>query len=213
VSAVLLAGVLLGVYDRLRAPSGRHVSGSGNSFRRMTDGPSRDLRSSTLDSFDGVWSNLSERLAGITRDEYLWEPAVGCWSVRAGPDGVVRVDGDRQAAPDPAPVTTIGWRLWHIGVDALDSYSDGLLGTTGAMASGTGWYLDPEPAIADMNAAYACFRNGVAARTEDEWWHPIGETFGGFGAHPLFALVLHALHEVTHHAAEVALLRDLYRVG
>lgn len=177
----------------------------------MTDSPPNDLRATTLDSFDGVWSNLTERLVGITRDEYLWEPAGGCWSVHAGADGVVRVDGDRQAEPDPAPVTTIAWRLWHIGVDALDSYSGRLLDATGAAASGTGWYLEPERAIADMNAAYSCFRDGVAARTEDEWWRPIGEAFGEFGEHPLYALVLHALHEVTHHAAEVALLRDLYR--
>lgn len=179
----------------------------------MTDRPPMDLRASTLDSFDGVWSSMTERLAGIGRDEYLWEPAPGCWSVRLAADGVARVDGDRQAAdPDPAPLTTIGWRLWHIGVDALDGYSVGLFGAGGATASGTEWYLDPEPAITDLNAAYACFRDGVAARSEDEWWHPIGETFGGFGEYPLFALVLHALHEVTHHAAEVALLRDLYRV-
>ena len=104
----------------------------------MTDRPRMDLRASTLESFDGVWSSMTARLAGMGRDEYLWEPAPGCWSVRTAADGVVRVDGDRQQAdPDPAPLTTIGWRLWHIGVDALDGYSAGLFGAGGATASGT----------------------------------------------------------------------------
>lgn len=178
----------------------------------MSDRPVPDLRTATLGSFDSVWSGLIDRLGGITAGEYLWRPAPGGWSVVAGADGEVHVEGDRQADPDPAPVTTIAWRLWHIAVDALDNYASGLLGTTGARAAGTEWYLDPEPAIADANAAYACFRDGVAGRTEDEWWAPIGDAFGEFGASPVFELVLHALREVTHHAAEIALLRDLYRV-
>lgn len=188
------------------------MSGSGVGSAFMADRPTLDLRIATIDSFDGVWSSLTERLAGITRDEYLWEPAAGCWSVRTGDDGIARVDGDRQSDPDPAPLTTIAWRMWHIGVDALDSYSVRLLGTTGADAAGADWYLDPEPALADMNAAYTCFRDGVAARTADEWWHELGEQWGPFSRHSLFDLVLHAMREVTHHGAEVALLRDLYRV-
>ena len=178
----------------------------------MSDRPTRDLRVATLDACDDVWSALTARLAGITADEYLWEPAAGCWSVRRGADGVARVDGDGPSDPDPAPLTTIAWRLWHIAVDALDSYSERLVGATGARVSGTVWYVDPAPAIADANAAWACFRDGVAALDEAQWWSELGDAWGPFGRHSTFDLVLHALHEVTHHGAEVALLRDLYRV-
>ena len=38
----------------------------------------------------------------------------------------------------------------------------------------------------------------------------LGPRWGPFAEHSLVDLVLHALHEVTHHAAEIALLRDLY---
>ena len=66
------------------------------------------------------------------------------------------------------------------------------------------------PAIADAERAWACFRAGAAAASIDEWWQVLGPHWGPFAEHSLVDLVLHALHEVTHHAAEIALLRDLY---
>jgi DinB superfamily len=192
----------------------------------MSARPTTDLRIALLDTFDDVWGALGTRLVGIDSEEYLWEPVAGCWSVRATSDGTAHVDGNRQDEPDPAPVTTIAWRLWHITVDCLDSYSSRLSGATGASVSGTAWHLDPAAAIADANAAWVCFRDRVAERTVEErtveertveertveeWWRELGDQWGPFAHHSLVDLVLHALHEVTHHGAEIALLRDLYR--
>jgi len=53
------------------------------------------------------------RTEGLTDAEYLWEPALGCWSVRLGEDGRWRQDlADRE--PNLPPFTTIAWRLAHI---------------------------------------------------------------------------------------------------
>lgn len=177
----------------------------------MSPRPTTDVRIALLDTFDDVWAAFTDRLTGIGPDEYLWEPVAGCWSVRRGDDGIARVDGDRRADPDPAPVSTIAWRTWHVAVDCLDSYSSRILGATGATVSGEEWHLDPQAAIDDAERAWRCFRNGVAARSVDEWWVELGDAWGPFARHSLLDLVLHALHEVTHHAAEVALLRDLHR--
>src|SRR5919198_3184086 len=66
------------------------------------------------------WTNqLRERLNGLTDDEYFWEPAPGCWSVRPRGTGAAPVQAGSGAMtidfaipePDPAPFTTIGWRL------------------------------------------------------------------------------------------------------
>lgn len=52
------------------------------------------------------------RLDGLSHEEYLWEPAPGAWPVRR--------TGERNEldwaspTPDPAPVTTIAWRLGHV---------------------------------------------------------------------------------------------------
>lgn len=173
--------------------------------------PSRDIRTPILDSCDEVWAAFRARLVGMSDDEYLWEPVSGCWSVRAGVDGA-RIDGDPGDDPDPAPVTTIAWRLWHIAVDCLDGYSTREFGRAGSSVVAGAWHLRPEPALADLDAAWATFRSHAEERSEEAWSVALGDTWGPY-AHLSFAhLVLHALHEVTHHGAEVALLRDLYRV-
>jgi hypothetical protein len=56
---------------------------------------------------------LRGRLAGLTDEEYLWEPVSGGWTLRVLPDG--RLDADyAYPDPDPPPFTTIGWRINHI---------------------------------------------------------------------------------------------------
>lgn len=176
----------------------------------MADRPTTDLRIATLDTFDDVWNQMIARLAGITAEEYGWEPAPDSWTVHAADDGTARVDGFGAPDLDLAPITTIAWRLHHIAVDCLDSYSGRAFDATGAHAHDDEWYLEPAPAIADAELAWACFRSGAAARSIDEWWQVLGPHWGPFAEHSLFDLVLHALHEVTHHGAEIALLRDLY---
>ena len=55
------------------------------------------------------WENqLRPRLAGLTDEEYFWEPVPGMWSVRSG-----RIDF-AYPEPIPAPVTTIAWRIGHL---------------------------------------------------------------------------------------------------
>src|SRR6476646_7774709 len=62
--------------------------------------------------FDYYAARASDRLVGLTDEEYLWEPAPNSWSIRARGDKYV-IDWARPE-PDPAPFTTIGWRLVHV---------------------------------------------------------------------------------------------------
>src|SRR5437870_276500 len=91
-----------------------------------------------LDQFDFARERLADRMAGpdgdsgngvsieiagMTDDEYLWEPVPNCWSIRpraAGPGlgAIVLVgagkwgrDSARPSHPSPPPFTTIAWRL------------------------------------------------------------------------------------------------------
>ena len=65
---------------------------------------------------------LRPRLDGLTDEEYFWEPVAGCWSVRrrgvsTAPIAVGAGEFTFEfayPAPDPAPVTTIAWRLAHM---------------------------------------------------------------------------------------------------
>ncbi len=90
-----------------------------------------------------------------------WEPvARSCWSVRETRATGVRADW-ADPDPDPAPVTTIAWRLWHVAVDCLDSYSARVFGRTGTDFVDQAFTLDVEEALAATEAAGAAFRAGL----------------------------------------------------
>ena len=40
-----------------------------------------------LAQFDFARERLAERLAGLTDEEYRWEPVPGCWSIRRRLEG------------------------------------------------------------------------------------------------------------------------------
>lgn len=155
-----------------------------------------------------VHQRLRDRLQGLSEHEYLWEPAPGCWSVRKDEDGVERVErapGD----PDPAPLTTIAWRLWHIA-DALRSYTDRAFEDKDG--GGREWTTSPIAATALVDSEWDRFLGHVRKLDQEGLDRPLGPSFGPFAEDSVHALVLHAADEVIHHGAEVALLRDLYRV-
>ena len=84
-----------------------------------------DVAPVVLERLDRAWGRFRDRMTGLTQAEYLWEPVAGMWSVREDADGVWRVERlERdQPDPDPAPVTTVAWRLWHIGSECLAEYT------------------------------------------------------------------------------------------
>ena len=49
----------------------------------MAEVSAAQVHSDVLSLFDEAWPRSGgARLDGLTRDEYLWEPVSGCWSVR-----------------------------------------------------------------------------------------------------------------------------------
>ncbi|MFN8536803.1 MAG: DinB family protein [Thermomicrobiales bacterium] len=75
-----------------------------------------------LAQFEFARGRLLDRLVGLTDDEYLWEPVPGCWSIR--PRAQVAANRSYGSGawqleraypePDPAPFTTLAWRLCHL---------------------------------------------------------------------------------------------------
>jgi hypothetical protein len=171
----------------------------------QTQGPVESL---VLSSLDYVWERLRARWDGLTQEEYLWEPVAGCWSVRDD-DGVVAVERVFPE-PEPAPVTTIAWRLWHIGSECLAGYTQGGLGPWPLQVRDREWYLGVEEALAAADTAWTAFRGGLGALGEDRMNSALGEKWGPYADDTWAALVLHAQDELSHHGAEIALLRDLY---
>jgi hypothetical protein len=129
--------------------------------------------------------------------------------VRDTPDGIALADWEKPD-PDPAPVTTIAWRMWHIAVDCLDGYSSRRFATSGTGFTDRQWVLDVDTAQSLLARAWHTFRDAIAEGGPAALAEPVGPAFGPYAEDTTFALALHAQHEVAHHGAEIALLRDLY---
>ncbi|MBO3746942.1 DinB family protein [Streptosporangiaceae bacterium NEAU-GS5] len=190
-------------------------------------------------TFDFIWPRFRQRLEGLTDDEYFWEPVPGSWSVRLSPGGTWEMDGHPTQGPG-APITTIAWRISHIGECLLTFtgrlFGDGALGDAGsrdaplsnaplgnaaledalrgnALLDDALAYEPPPSAAAVapfLDRCYKGWRDGMGSLNEAAWAQPLGRAFGMYAKDTKADLIMHVLDELIHHSAEVALLRDLY---
>jgi DinB superfamily len=179
-----------------------------------------DWNGELREQLDWHWQHhLRPRLAGLTDDEYFWEPVPGCWSVRRRGDATapMAVGGGRftmdyaQPEPSPAPVTTIAWRLAHIIVGLFGWRNELLFGGPHADYRTFEYAGTADEALSQLDAGYAGWIKGVGSFGEDGLAQRSGPAAGPYADSPMGALVLHINREVIHHGAEICLLRDLYR--
>jgi hypothetical protein len=158
-------------------------------------------------------------LDGLSDDEYFWEPAPGCWSVRPRAEAVTPLaagGGDlvidwEFPPPVPAPLTTIAWRLGHVLVGIFGMRNATHFGGPPVTFTTAVWPATADSARSELDAAYETWVRGVTALDDDALARPVGPAEGAFADLPYRALVLHINREAIHHLAEVLLLRDLYR--
>ncbi|MBV1856049.1 DinB family protein [Catellatospora tritici] len=152
--------------------------------------------------------HLWPRLAGLTDEEYLWEPVTDCWTLRPAEDGGgLRADGG-WPEPSPPPVTTIAWRMTHLAI--------------GCFAERTALFFDgPAPAVdlpgtaaegvAYLEQTYRAWFDVISALDGEGLAQPLGAKGGPYAREPMAALIVHLNREVMHHGGEIGLMRDLYR--
>ncbi|MEU8005493.1 DinB family protein [Catellatospora sp. NPDC049111] len=169
------------------------------------------------DQLDWYWQRrLRPRLHGLTDEEYFWEPVPGCWSIR--PQGTSTAPMSAGSGewtmdfaspdPEPAPVTTIAWRLahivvsclayrvaWHFGGQEVDYQTFPYAGTA-------------DEALKQLDEMYGRWNAGVRKLSDADLDNP---PTAGPERLPLEVTVLHVNRELIHHGAEISLLRDLYR--
>ncbi|MFI0976321.1 DinB family protein [Streptomyces sp. NPDC021093] len=169
------------------------------------------------DQLDLHWQkNLRPRLHGLTDEEYFWEPVRDCWSIRPrGTSPATMSEGSGEwtmdyvfPGPEPAPVTTIAWRLahiiasclgyrvgWHFDGQDFDSETFAYAGTA-------------DEALEQLDEMYGRWDAGVRGLSDADLDNPPAV---GPERFPLEGIVLHVNKELIHHGAEISLLRDLYR--
>ncbi|MEE2033315.1 DinB family protein [Rhodococcus chondri] len=161
---------------------------------------------------------VRSRLEGLTDDEYFWEPAPGCWSVRPRGTGTAPVQAGSGAMtidfampePGPPPFTTIAWRLGHVIVGVLAMRNAAHFGRTPTDYMSFEYAATADDALIQLDTELATWLAGVESLGEAGLARPCGEAEGPYAEYPLAALVLHINRELIHHLSEVCLLRDLY---
>ena len=165
-----------------------------------------DFTTQLADQLDYHWTSLLRpRLDGLTDEEYFWQPVPDCWTVH--PDRAIDFT---YPEPEPAPFTTIAWRLAHVivGVFAMRNHSH--FGGPPADYQSWSYATDAKRALQQLDDAYANWITGVRGLDAQALARPIGEAEGQWAEHAMSELILHINREAIHHGAEIACIRDLY---
>ncbi|MBD0710323.1 MULTISPECIES: DinB family protein [unclassified Streptomyces] len=193
-----------------------------------------------LRQFDFARKRLVDRMAGPAVDsgngtevavgpmgdaEHLWEPGPGCWSVRRHADGpgpgaalLTGAGGwGRDATPPPHPTpppfTTIAWRLSHLG-EMLALRADHTCGSRSLTRDDYESSGDATAAVAAFGTAADAWRATLLS-VDDTALDTVGFSAYPYGSDPedpFLETVWWVNQELLHHGAEIALLRDLYRL-
>ncbi|MFI5958083.1 DinB family protein [Cryptosporangium sp. NPDC051539] len=154
------------------------------------------------------------RLQGLTDDEYFWSPVPDAWSVRPRGTSKAPIQGGTgdftvdfaYPPPDPAPFTTIAWRLNHVIVGVLAMRNASHFGAPAADYDNWDYTGRASTALDQLDEQLDVWLAGVRGAALEV---PVGPK-EPFPDAPMADLVLHIHRELIHHLAEVCLLRDLY---
>jgi uncharacterized damage-inducible protein DinB len=130
-----------------------------------------------------AFGRLRDRLAGLTEEEYRWEPGPG--------------------------VSTLAWRMGHIA-ELLSAERNATWLGMAARPAPVGSLMTAQDALDALDAAIAVWLDVLDAVPEETLSDPIGPVAGRYAEDSRRAFVLHVLDELIHHGAEVALVRDLW---
>jgi len=172
-----------------------------------------------LEQLEWHWDyQLRARLAGLTDEEYLWEPVPGCWSIRPAGTGRTPMATGSGAweidyaypPPEPAPVTTIAWRLAHVIIGVFGARVAAHFGGPATDYRTWSYASTANEALDQLDAVHGAWVEAVRGLGAEALARPCGPAEGEFADYPMAALVLHVQREVIHHGAEICLLRDLF---
>ncbi|WP_066365565.1 DinB family protein [Herbidospora mongoliensis] len=166
--------------------------------------------------FDVSWSLTELNLEKLTDEECVWEPAPGSWSVRPRPDGTWSADW-AMPEPDPAPMTSVGWVMWHVGFwwdhayshTFGDAYTSGKTLDFAESAAVTPWPGDAEAGVAWLTACRQRWIEALDSLTDDDLDATSRSDWFAGGGLPLGHVLAWVNIELMKNAGEIGLLRRL----
>ena len=133
-----------------------------------------DWHGQLFEQLDWHWqTSARRRLDGLTDEEYRWEPVPGCWNVRPRGTGTAPIRAGRgpftcdfaEPEPDPAPVTTIAWRLAHLTVGCFGARTASHFGGPAYDEMTYAYPGDAATALGELDTTYAAWRATGSARS------------------------------------------------
>ena len=157
---------------------------------------------------DEAYRMILDSVEGLTDEEFWWEPVADAWTVRQGPDGRWSADY-AEPDPDPAPLTTIAWRLVHVA-ECKIMYHEYAFGPGRLTWPDIDSAHSAADAIAQLEEGQALLAADVAALDDDELERPRATNWGEDW--PTWKIFWTMIHHDIHHGAEIGALRDLHRL-
>jgi DinB superfamily len=162
-----------------------------------------------LAEMDEVYGRLRNRLVGLDDDEYFWEPVPGCWTIHRDDAGAWVADY-AEPDPEPAPVTTIGWRLVHIA-DCKLMYHEWAFGPAELTFPDLVAPATAAGAIARLEQGQRLLRSELEGLPDAALDAPRLTNWGE--RWPAWRIFWTMIDHDGHHGGEIGCLRDLYRAG
>jgi len=155
-----------------------------------------------------AYARIRGRVDGLTDDEFFWEPVPACWTIRLRDDGRWAVDYPEPPHPDPAPLTTIGWRLVHVA-ECKVMYHEYAFGPAKLTFPEIDSAHTAAAAIAQLEAGHAMLVRDLAVLDDGGLEDMVLTNWGErWPARKVFWTMIS--HD-QHHGGEIGVLRDLYR--
>jgi uncharacterized damage-inducible protein DinB len=158
---------------------------------------------------DEVYARLRGRLEGLSEEEYFWEPVSGCWTVHRDESGAWVADY-ADPDPDPAPFTTIGWRLVHIA-DCKVMYHEWAFGERRLTFPDLAAPATVAGAVGRLEQGQQLLRAALGRLTDGALEEPRLTNWGE--RWPAWRIFWAMIDHDAHHGAEIGCLRDLYRAA
>lgn len=159
-----------------------------------------------LAQLDDVWGRVQDNLAGLTVEEFAWSPSENVWHLTQK-NGHWTIPYS-WAPPEPAPFTTIGWRMAHLAANKVLVLDHAFGRRTARLAD-----LDlPTDVAGMMNYLREChllLRAQVDGLTDDDLPAPRFTEWGE--QRSTERIVISAILHDLEHGAQIATVRELFR--
>lgn len=156
---------------------------------------------------DDTWEELQGILDGLTEEEFNWKPAKDSWHLKRVGERWTLDYAD--PAPDPPPVTTIAWRIGHLAACKV-MYVEYAFRKGKLTWDDFDFPTTVSKMLLFLEESHGPLREALEGLTDGDLGEMRLTNWGELW--PTEKIFWAMIHHDAHHGAQIATLRELYRV-